>query len=61
VPVEEGDIRQITDSPARERGVAYSPDGKWLSFISDSSGREEIYVVAVDGSGDPQKLTTSTL
>ena len=57
VPVEEGDIRQITDSPARERGVAYSPDGKWLSFISDSSGREEIYVVGVDGSGDPQKLT----
>ena len=57
VPVEEGDIRQITDSAARERGVAYSPDGKWLSFISDSSGREELYVVAVDGTGDPQKLT----
>ncbi|HZI47119.1 MAG TPA: S41 family peptidase [Pyrinomonadaceae bacterium] len=57
VPVEEGDIRQVTDSPARERGVAYSPDGKWLSFISDGSGREELYVVAVDGSGDPQKLT----
>jgi tricorn protease len=57
VPVDEGDIRQITDSPARERGVAYSPDGKWLSFISDSSGREELYVVAVDGSAEPQKLT----
>jgi tricorn protease len=57
VPVEEGDIRQVTDSPARERGVAYSPDGKWLSFISDGSGREELYVVAIDGSGDPQKLT----
>ena len=57
VPVEEGDIRQITDSSARERGVAYSPDGKWISFISDRSGREELYVVAVDGSGDAQKLT----
>src|SRR5689334_12287930 len=57
VPVEEGDIRQVTDSPARERGVAYSPDGKWLSFISDGSGREELYVVAVDGSAEPQKLT----
>jgi len=57
VPVEEGDIRQITDSPARDRGVAYSPDGKWLSFISDSSGREELYVVSVDGSGESQKLT----
>jgi tricorn protease len=57
VPVEEGDIRQITDSSARDRGVGYSPDGKWLSFISDSSGREELYVVAVDGSGEAQKLT----
>jgi tricorn protease len=57
VPVEEGDIRQITDTPARDRFAGYSPDGKWLSFISDRSGREEIYVVAVDGSGEPQQLT----
>ena len=57
VPVEEGDVRQITDSPARERAVNYSPDGKWLSFISDRSGREELYVVAIDGSGEVQKLT----
>lgn len=57
VPVDEGDIRQITDSAARDRNVAYSPDGKWLSFVSDRSGREELYVVAVDGAGEPQKLT----
>jgi len=57
VPVEEGDIRQITNSPARDRLVNYSPDGKWLAFISDRSGREELYVVAVDGAGETQKLT----
>jgi tricorn protease len=57
VPVEEGDIKQITESPARERNVNYSPDGKWLAFISDRSGREELYVVAVDGTGEAQKLT----
>ena len=56
-PVDEGDLRQITDSPARDRNVSYSPDGKWLSFISDRSGREELYVVAVDGTGEPQKLS----
>ncbi|MDT7540339.1 MAG: tricorn protease [Acidobacteriota bacterium] len=56
-PVDEGDLRQITDNAARDRNVSYSPDGKWLSFISDRSGREEIYVVAVDGAGEPQKLT----
>src|SRR5260370_9884109 len=56
VPVEEGDIKQITNSPARDRSVNYSPDGKWLAFISDRSGREELYVAAVDG-GDARKLT----
>ncbi|HYK22170.1 MAG TPA: hypothetical protein VEV42_15635, partial [Pyrinomonadaceae bacterium] len=56
-PVEEGDIKQITDSPARDRNVAYSPDGKWLSYVSDQSGREELFVAAVDGSAPAQKLT----
>src|SRR6185436_4480710 len=57
VPVDEGDIRQITDSSARDRGVAYSPDGKSIAFISDASGREELYVTSIDGAGQPQKLT----
>jgi tricorn protease len=56
-PVEEGDLRQITDSPARDRDVNYSPDGKWIAYVSDRSGREEIYVSAVDGAGEAQKLT----
>ena len=56
-PVEEGDIKQITDGAARDRGVGYSPDGKWLSYVSDQSGREEIFVVAVDGTGAAQQLT----
>ncbi len=56
-PVEEGDIKQVTDSPARDRSVDYSPDGKWLAYISDRSGREELYVVPVDGSTEAQKLT----
>ena len=56
-PVEEGDIKQITDGAARDRGVAYSPDGKWISYVSDQSGREEIFVVAVDGTGAAQQLT----
>src|SRR5437588_884386 len=56
-PVEEGDLRQITDTPARDRDVSYSPDGKWLAYVSDRSGREEIYVSSVDGAGEPQKMT----
>jgi tricorn protease len=56
-PVDEGDLKQITDGPARERFVGYSPDGKWLSYVSDQSGREELYVVPLDGSAAAQQLT----
>ena len=56
-PVEEGDLKQVTDGPARDRNVAYSPDGKWLSYVSDQSGREELYVVPVDGSAPALQVT----
>jgi tricorn protease len=56
-PVEEGDLRQITNSPWRDKEPQYSPDGKWISFISDQSGREELYVISSDGAGAPQKIT----
>ncbi len=56
-PVEEGDLKQITDGPARDVNPQFSPDGKWIAFVSDRSGREEIYVVAADGSGEAKKLT----
>jgi tricorn protease len=48
-PVEEGDLKQVTDGHARDRLVAYAPDGKSLSFVSDRSGREELYVTSTDG------------
>ena len=56
-PTEEGELRQITDSPWRDREPFYSPDGKWIAFISDRSGREEIWAISSDGAGEPQKIT----
>ncbi len=56
-PVEEGDLRQITDSPARDRSVSYSPDGKTIAYISDKSGREEIYLASADGAGEAKQIT----
>ncbi len=56
-PSDEGELRQITANPWRDKDPRYSPDGKWIAFISDRSGREEIYVAAVDGTGEPQKIT----
>jgi tricorn protease len=56
-PTDEGDLKQITDGPARDRDPQYSPDGKAVAFVSDRSGREEIYIASVDGAGEPQKIT----
>jgi tricorn protease len=58
VPTDEnGELRQITDGPVRDQNLSYSPDGKWLAFVSDKTGREEIYVTNPDGAGEPKKIT----
>lgn len=51
VPLEKGRIVRITDSAARDRRPVYGPKGKRLAFISDSSGRDEVYVINTDGTG----------
>lgn len=35
----------------------FSPDGKWLAFISDNTGKFEVYICSPDGSG-LKKLTS---
>jgi tricorn protease len=57
-PTDEGDLTQITDSPARDRDAIYAPDGKHVAFVSDRSGREEIYLASPDGAGEPQAITS---
>ena len=46
VPVEHGVTRNLTQrGDAHDRQAAWSPDGKWVAFISDRSGEEQLYVV----------------
>ncbi|HTK82091.1 MAG TPA: protein kinase [Bacteroidota bacterium] len=33
-------------TPADESGGFFSPDGKWMAYMSDESGKDEVYVVA---------------
>ncbi len=57
-PTEEGgELVQVTSSADRDQDVSYSPDGKWLAFVSDRSGNEELYVIAADATGEPRKIT----
>jgi eukaryotic-like serine/threonine-protein kinase len=34
-----------------ERGAVFSPDGRWLAFVTDESGRAEVYVQPFPGPG----------
>ena len=59
VPAKEGSIRNLTQTPGiRERGVAWSPDGKWIAYLSDRSGEDEIYITPQDGMGKETRITT---
>ncbi|MBI2213059.1 MAG: PD40 domain-containing protein [Acidobacteria bacterium] len=59
VPAKDGNIRNLTrSSGVRERDASWSPDGKWIAYLSDKTGEYEIFVRSADGSGDERRVTT---
>jgi len=57
VPVEHGDIRNLTNSPgAADRDPAWSPDGKWIAYFSDESGEYALHLRTQDGMGEVRKI-----
>jgi tricorn protease len=58
VPAKEGPTRNLTQTPGvHERGASWSPDGKWIAYLSDATGENELYIRAQDGRGAAVQLT----
>ncbi len=58
VPAKDGNTRNLTKSSgANDKQPVWSPDGKWIAYISDESGEEEIYLIDQDGA-NKTRLTT---
>lgn len=50
-------LRYIVETPATEFGGRLSPNGKWLSYFSDTSGRYELWVTPFPQGGPKWQLT----
>lgn len=58
-PAKEGEVRNLTDSQGvREIAPVWSPDGRFVAYLSDRSGEYEIYVRPGDGTGQERRVTT---
>ncbi len=61
VPAEKGITRNLTNSSnAHDRDAVWSPDGKYIAYLSDKSGEYEVYIQQQDGSTEAVKLTDGT-
>jgi eukaryotic-like serine/threonine-protein kinase len=49
-------ITPLLTGPSNDVGAVFSPDGRWIAFDSDRSGRAEAYVVRFRGDQDPPSL-----
>jgi Tol biopolymer transport system component len=46
----------LLNTPFHEANPAFSPDGRWLAFTSNESGRTEVYLQAFQGSDSPSMV-----
>jgi tricorn protease len=55
-PIQGGDSKRLTSTPAVEGNPRFSPDGKQIAFSSNRTGAIAVYVVSIEG-GNPKQLT----
>jgi serine/threonine-protein kinase len=51
-------VQPFLQTPASESAPQFSPDGRWLAYVSDESGRYEVYVQPYPGPGGKYLIST---
>jgi len=52
-----GELRPVIATRATEHTAETSPDGRWIAYVSDVGGREDVYVAPFSGEGNPWKVS----
>jgi eukaryotic-like serine/threonine-protein kinase len=55
----QSDMRPFKQTAAAERQGSLSPDGRWMAYTSNESGRPEVYVEPVPGPGGRWQISTA--
>jgi serine/threonine-protein kinase len=53
-----GNREPCLQSPANERMARFSPDGRWVAYVSDASGRDEVRVRSFSDPNGLWQVTT---
>lgn len=48
----------LADSAADESAPRFSPDGRWIAYVSNESGQAEVFVRSASATGAAQKIST---
>jgi C-terminal processing protease CtpA/Prc len=57
LPAKKGIPRNLTrTSGVAERDPIWSPDGRWIAYLSDADGEYDLYVTQSDGKGETRKV-----
>ncbi|HWZ98361.1 MAG TPA: amidohydrolase family protein [Candidatus Dormibacteraeota bacterium] len=56
LPIEGGQAKLISGGMAFDSQPKFSPDGKWVTFLSDREGSDNIWIMKADGT-DPKQVS----
>jgi Tol biopolymer transport system component len=59
-PATEDDLEFLLQSEHNEAHASFSPDGHWIAYDSNESGRDEVYVIPYPYPGPGSKIRVST-